>query len=246
MEIIMDAEMNGSPIGAQPYPPTYPDPELDTDLLHAQATSFNEFMDEIQQNVFSLIRESSAAPSSAMDAWKAFYHAVDWTETWIRSILLFHVILLSTVILFRNNANVQCFLFAAIFILVRGAEYLNTYASNHWTEFSRQNYFDKNGVFTGTVFAAPLLAIAFLQLINFLVLTSKALITAKRLQLKRQQELKAKHQQHEEKEPMTSINTTNGESVEPGVVPSSSVTSLIEPDAPGSSTANRRKHKHSK
>jgi cobalamin synthase len=94
----------------------------------------------------------------------------DWTENWIRGILAFHVILLLTVLLLRNNANAQCVILLCIFALTRAAESINTYAAAHWTEFATQNYFDKNGVFMGTVFAAPLLCIAFLQLVSGLPL----------------------------------------------------------------------------
>ena len=91
---------------------------------------------------------------------------LDWTESWIRGILAFHVFVLVIVLLFRKNPNVQCVIFLLLCAIIRGAEYLNSYCANHWTEFSRQNYFDKQGVFAGTVFAGPLLAIAFIQLVR--------------------------------------------------------------------------------
>lgn len=96
----------------------------------------------------------------------AFTSAIDWNEDWIRYLLAFHVILLVLTILFRKNVNFQTGIFFLITVLVSMSEYINAYCSEHWREFSSQDYFDKHGVFAGSVFAAPLLGIALFQLVS--------------------------------------------------------------------------------
>ncbi|CAE7674492.1 TMEM18 [Symbiodinium microadriaticum] len=88
-------------------------------------------------------------------------------------------------VIFRKNVNIQTGIFLLVTILVAMSEFLNSYCADHWREFSSQNYFDKRGVFAGSIFAAPLLIIALFQLINFLIMSSSALVTAKRLELRR-------------------------------------------------------------
>ena len=67
---------------------------------------------------------------------------------------------------------------------VYAAEFLNRQAAAHWQEFAGQNYFDKHGVFVSLVFCAPLLAAAFVILINALRATSRLLIEVKKRELK--------------------------------------------------------------
>ena len=64
------------------------------------------------------------------------------------------------------------------------AEWINRQAGAHWQEFAGQNYFDKRGVFISLVFCAPLLAAAFVILINALHATSKLLVEVKKRELR--------------------------------------------------------------
>lgn len=165
-------------------------------------------MKDIEQSMLHMMKESAKAPATALEHWQAFSAAVDWTENWIRALLACHVILFSVVIFTRKSADAQTFLFLLVCALIFISEYLNSYCSSNWQQFSKQDYFDKNGVFAATVYSGPLLIIALLQLvsalplfarlywthrsgivhfspqINFLGLSSSALIKAKRLELK--------------------------------------------------------------
>jgi transmembrane protein 18 len=96
----------------------------------------------------------------------AFSSAVDWSERWIQCLLGFHIILFLAVIISRKNADLQTFLFLFIALLVFLSETINSYCATHWKEFSKQNYFDNQGVFIGILFAAPLLAICLFQLVR--------------------------------------------------------------------------------
>ena len=95
----------------------------------------------------------------------AFTSAVDWSETWLRGLACFHIILLLIVIMTRHDATIQSGLFLYICFLVFLAEYLNDFCANNWESFASQNYFDKNGIFAAVVYAGPLLIIALIQMV---------------------------------------------------------------------------------
>jgi hypothetical protein len=45
-------------------------------------------------------------------------------------------------------------------------EHINRLANKHWQSFSRQNYFDRRGVFFGAVVGLPLLVTMFIILVS--------------------------------------------------------------------------------
>lgn len=149
---------------------------------------FAELLQEAQSHIDHLIKETYVAPQNAMEHWAgkgwlapststlisfisnslAFSSAIDWTETWIQCLLYSHLLLFLLVILSRKNINLQTVLFLVITILVFLSEPMNSFGSSHWKEFSKQNYFDKNGIFIGILYSAPLLCIGFFQLVMIL------------------------------------------------------------------------------
>ena len=50
--------------------------------------------------------------------------------------------------------------------VVYNAERLNGLAGRHWQRFSRQNYFDSQGIFASALLSGPLLLIMFVQLVG--------------------------------------------------------------------------------
>ena len=82
----------------------------------------------------------------------------------------------------RSSIQIALFLFIAA--AVRAAETINAYASVHWREFATQNYFDRRGVFASVVFCAPLLIVAFGQLMAALHSCSQLIVRAKREQVR--------------------------------------------------------------
>jgi transmembrane protein 18 len=157
--------------------------------------SFEAFMSEVEADVRKMAHESASAPQDFREEWQAFTHAINWTQPWLICILCFEVLLLVTVLLFRNNINVQISVFAVICGIVFCAERINSFCAENSASFADQQYFDEHGVFTGVLLCAPLLTIAFVQLCNMIRLTSNMLITVKRNQLKTQ-----RNTQHKEKE----------------------------------------------
>ena len=145
------------------------------------SSGFGSIIEQLQEAV----RKNAKAPQNFMEGWAAWSSAIDWKEdVWIWYLLAAHVVNLLFFIMLRSNIEFQTCQFLLICVLVIFSEKLNTYCSARWQSFSTQNYFDEHGVFTCTIFAAPLLLVGFCQLLNFLYLASEALIVAKRLELR--------------------------------------------------------------
>lgn len=144
-----------------------------TDIIESAADQnaeesgdFGDFMASIEQSMLHLIKETAQAPSTAWEHWQAFSSAVDWSETWIRCLLSFHLVLFTLVLLTRKSEIAQIALFMVVCGLTFLSERLNSYCSDHWTEFSKQNYFDKHGVFASIMYSGPLLVIGLIQLVR--------------------------------------------------------------------------------
>ncbi|KAJ3017823.1 hypothetical protein HKX48_003357 [Thoreauomyces humboldtii] len=86
-----------------------------------------------------------------------FAAAVDWTEPFIRGVLTFHVVLFAWIIGTRNNHTITSINFIAVGLSIILMKTINSIAAQHYTSFSRINYFDSHGIFMGLLWAAPLL-----------------------------------------------------------------------------------------
>ena len=127
--------------------------------------SFSDFVSDLEGQVRNLIKATNKAPADAWENWEAFSSAIDWKETWIVSLLSFHVIFCILIFLTRKRLGVQSCIFFIITILVGMSETINSYCSAHWETFSSQNYFDKRGTFAGVFFSAPLLTMCLMMLV---------------------------------------------------------------------------------
>ena len=146
-------------------------------------------MQILQEQNFTGLNE--AAQDFYNDAM-GFAHAIDWSEQWLMGLGAFHAIVWLVAIATRRNNDAQMVLLISILGMVYCAEYVNTWASQHWQEFAGQNYFDKRGVFISVMYSAPMLALALLVLLNALRHTSSLLIKVKRQELRANQRKKAK------------------------------------------------------
>ena len=113
-----------------------------------------------------------------------FVHAIDWMETWIQALGVYHLFLWIIVIGLRRWNDLQMCMLVLILGMVYCAEYINRLGAEHWREFAGQNYFDKRGVFISVMFSAPLLCLAMFILLNALRSASKLLIEVKRKELR--------------------------------------------------------------
>ncbi|GLD99162.1 hypothetical protein PINS_up007880 [Pythium insidiosum] len=139
-----------------------------------------------------LQRDLRARYSHMMVKW---YEIVDWTEPLIVGLLAMHVVLLATVILTRHHYKLQFALFLTIMLLLFVTERLNAWAREHWRLFATQQYFDQRGVFMGIFYAAPLLAIGFVQLLLTMKSLVSMLIVVKRAEFRQQLQRNAKKTQ---------------------------------------------------
>ena len=126
----------------------------------------------------------SVGPEGIWENLQAFYHAVDWSENWIRALLASHALIALLVVLTRSNFNAQVALFLYICVVVFSAERLNSVARTHWRSFSKQMYFDKHGIFASGVLSAPLLLIGFGQLVMTLRRSAYLLVDVKKHEFK--------------------------------------------------------------
>ena len=137
------------------------------------ASSLNDVVEGLKDQIFA--DHVKGAPQTFREECAAFIAAVDWRETWIRCLLLWHLSLWLLFVFTRKNFPVQCGLFFGIAACVGLAETLNGLCAKRWEKFATQNYFDERGVFAGIMLCAPLLALAFAMLLNFLVMASSML-----------------------------------------------------------------------
>jgi len=162
-------------------------PEVDPNTISgAASTGFDEFLKTITSHYNHVIKETSRAPQGAKESFQAFTSAVNFNEPWIQCLLGFHVCYFLLFLFTRKDVDVQTIQFLATCVLVYISERLNTSAHQNWEAFSLQDYFDKQGVFVGVMYAGPLLLVGFAQLVNFLVLAAQALVVAKKLELGKQ------------------------------------------------------------
>jgi|TARA_B110000977_G_scaffold30636_1_gene40317 hypothetical protein len=142
--------------------------------------------EELLKEASRTLRDAAGpdALRQAYELYRGFYEAVDWREPFLVAVLSFHVVMLVLTVVTRRSEVAQSAIFITCASAVLLAERLNALAQTHWREFSSQDYFDKDGVFTTTVFCMPLVCVLVLVLINFLRLMTGVMIQAKRAQLK--------------------------------------------------------------
>jgi len=119
-----------------------------------------------------------------------FVRAVDWDEPWLISLGGFHISIFFLLLIFKKYTNFQIGMFFGLMVLALLSETFNQYGSDHWKSFSRQDYFDKGGLFFTVVYSTPILFNAFVCLMIIVAHTFSMLIQVKVLQLKEQKKQK--------------------------------------------------------
>jgi hypothetical protein len=134
-------------------------------------------------------------PQTPMENLQAFCAAINWKEPFIVCILVFQVFAFLLCLWASRPSRAlpaRIGTMLMIFLLVRSAEYLNSYGAQHWEEFATQNYFDSRGIFTGIFICAPLLLDAFIMLACYLREASQLLVQVKSMELKKKREAEKK------------------------------------------------------
>lgn len=105
--------------------------------------------------------------TTAYEAFMGFYHAVTWRDPGVIGLLAFHAVYALACLLVCRHPTVHIGMFLLTCALSYSATYLNTFLAAHWRDFGfSQNYFDKHGVFMSSLFCAPLLLVAFSQMVS--------------------------------------------------------------------------------
>ncbi|XP_050502240.1 transmembrane protein 18 isoform X2 [Diabrotica virgifera virgifera] len=95
-----------------------------------------------------------------------FLGNIEWRDPWLIALFTFHISIFMMALLTRNYGNFQALLFFCLLLLVYFSESINKMASTNWKIFSRQQYFDSNGLFISVVFSIPILLNCILMVIE--------------------------------------------------------------------------------
>ncbi|KAG7207510.1 hypothetical protein KM043_009142 [Ampulex compressa] len=132
-------------------------------------------------------RAMSEEPSKyAIDGILPFLQSIEWRDPWLAILLTFHIAVTMTALMTRNHANFQIMLFLALLLLVYFSESINEVAASNWMMFSRQQYFDSNGLFISVVFSVPILMNCMIMIASWLYQSSQLMTSLKRAQLRQQ------------------------------------------------------------
>lgn len=91
---------------------------------------------------------------------------IDWRDPWLIGLIAVHVLTTFTTLMTRNNTNFQVLLFLILLSAAYFSESINEYAALNWRSFSKQQYFDSNGLFISTVFSIPILLNCMLLIVS--------------------------------------------------------------------------------
>lgn len=126
-----------------------------------------------------------------------YLKSIDWTEPWFSALGIFHVSCAILTVITRKTGVLQSVYFAVLMLLILCAEYINQWAAKNWSLFSRQQYFDSNGLFISVVFSVPLLINCLVIVVSWLWDVGLLISSVKQLKIRQQTRLakKAKEQQ---------------------------------------------------
>uniref|UniRef100_A0A1A9WQK2 Transmembrane protein 18 n=1 Tax=Glossina brevipalpis TaxID=37001 RepID=A0A1A9WQK2_9MUSC len=109
---------------------------------------------------------------------------IDWRDPWLIGLITVHILTTTTTLMTRNNTNFQVFLFLILLSAAYFSESINEYAAFNWRSFSKQQYFDSNGLFISTVFSIPILLNCMLLIGAWLYNSTQMMAKLKTAQLK--------------------------------------------------------------
>ncbi|RZC33838.1 transmembrane protein 18, partial [Asbolus verrucosus] len=118
-----------------------------------------------------------------IDGFLSFVWSIDWRDPWLIGLFTFHITIFIMAIFTRNYGNFQALLFFCLLLLVYFSESINKLASNNWKIFSRQQYFDSNGLFISVVFSIPILLNCMLMVGSWLYQSTQLMKNLKIAQL---------------------------------------------------------------
>ncbi|CAH1105858.1 unnamed protein product [Psylliodes chrysocephalus] len=121
-----------------------------------------------------------------INTFLSFLWNIEWRDPWLIALFTFHISIFMMAILTRNYGNFQALIFLCLLLLVYFSEKINKLASTNWKIFSRQQYFDSNGLFISVVFSVPILINCILMVGSWLYQSTQLMANLKIAQLKEQ------------------------------------------------------------
>ncbi|ESP00671.1 hypothetical protein LOTGIDRAFT_157958 [Lottia gigantea] len=115
----------------------------------------------------------------------SYLKSIDWSDHWLKALGAFHLTCITITILSRNSTTAQAFYFAFLLVAVYAAETINKWAAENYRLFSRQQYFDSNGLFISVVYSLPILFNCLVIVILWLRNTVLLMSEVKRLKIKK-------------------------------------------------------------
>ncbi|CAN6440158.1 unnamed protein product [Victoria cruziana] len=152
------------------------------DLVSGQLDLLSDLFDKVRAEI-------RRGGQPAIDNFIGFFHAIDWKEPWLISLLICHAILVVVAITSRKHTNFQMIMFLLALGGVYLAEKINHLLGSNWRKFSGQNYFDPNGLFLSVLWSGPLLIIAIFILVNTLCSLCYLIVRWKKAQLRQRDRL---------------------------------------------------------
>ncbi|KAG5680851.1 hypothetical protein PVAND_010332 [Polypedilum vanderplanki] len=116
----------------------------------------------------------------------SFLQAIEWkSEKWLWLVGIFHISV--SVLAFILSLNFQIILFAILLLLVYFSEFFNELAAKNSYMFSKNQYFDSNGLFISIIFCCPILINCLFILARWLMMSFDLMTKVKCAQLKARQ-----------------------------------------------------------
>uniref|UniRef100_A0A1L8D9U5 Putative conserved plasma membrane protein n=1 Tax=Nyssomyia neivai TaxID=330878 RepID=A0A1L8D9U5_9DIPT len=115
-----------------------------------------------------------------------FLKSIDWYDPFLMALISFHIIITLATLFTRNHGNFQVVLFFLLIVLVFSSQSINEFAAHNWSTFSRQQYFDSNGLFISLVFSVPILLNLMIMVGSWLYQSTQLMAKLKTAQLKQQ------------------------------------------------------------
>jgi hypothetical protein len=135
-----------------------------------------------------------------MENFHAFRSAITWSESFILSLVAFQIFMFFLCLwISRKDRGLTPRVCVLIFIgaVVRSAELLNGIGARNWQSFSKQNYFDRKGIFVGIMLCGPLLVDCLMMLMLFVREAAQLLVLVKTTELKKKMGKKKKGDEKE-------------------------------------------------
>ncbi|CAO3633534.1 unnamed protein product [Cunninghamella echinulata] len=143
--------------------------------------------EDFVKNIISKLPQSQSKASSLLQEQIyqtiEFFQAIDWSQTWLTGLVIFHIICFLLVIILRNKHTALSYYFFILLGLAALTQPLNQYGGLYWESFASANYFDESGIFIVSLYAFPLILNGFITLMFILKASFGLMIEMKRRQL---------------------------------------------------------------